>query len=105
MNNKPIFYFKIIINKFAFVKKNCNIVVNLSNTNMELTINIKEINKINFIIELMQSFDYIDILNKPNLSEFTKEQQLEIDRRLVKIENNESKFYSWNEVKKEIHSQ
>ncbi len=72
---------------------------------MEITINIKENNKINFILELMQSFDYIDILNKPDLSEFTTKQQLEIDRRLIKIENNESKLYSWNEIKKEIQPQ
>ena len=72
---------------------------------MELTINIKETNKINFILELMQSFDYIDILNKPDSLEFTTEQQLEIDIRLNKLENNESKLYSWNEVKNEINSQ
>ncbi len=72
---------------------------------MELTIDIKEANKVNFILELMQSFDYIDILNKPDLSEYTIEQQLEIDRRLLKLDNNESKFYSWHEVKQEVISE
>ena len=72
---------------------------------MELTIKIKEKNKIDFILELMQSFDYVDIMNKSNLSEFTTEQQLEIDRRIKKLENNESKLYSWDKVKNEIHAQ
>lgn len=63
---------------------------------MELTINIK---KINFILELLKSFDYVDILNN---SEFTPEQQLEIDRRLELLEKGESKLYSWDEVKNEI---
>lgn len=66
---------------------------------MELTINIKKEKKINFILELLKSFDYVDILNN---SEFTPEQQLEIDRRLELLEKGESKLYSWDEVKNEI---
>ena len=71
---------------------------------MELTINIKEKNKINFILELMQSFDYIDILNKTEDAMFSNEQQVEITRRLKKLKNGESKLYSWEEVKNEIQA-
>ena len=72
---------------------------------MELTINIKKSNKINFILELINSFEYIDIINKPDLMQFTTEQQVEIEKRLRKIENGESKLYSWEEVKTEILSE
>ncbi len=71
---------------------------------MELTINIREVSKINFILELMQSFDYIDVLNKSELSEFTQQQQLEIDQRLNKLEKGKSELHSWSEVKDEIYS-
>lgn len=71
---------------------------------MELTINIREKSKVNFILELMQSFNYIDILNKTEEQAFSAEQQVEINRRLSKLKNGESKLYSWEEVKTEIQA-
>ncbi|MBN2890676.1 MAG: addiction module protein [Bacteroidales bacterium] len=65
---------------------------------MQLTINIKEENKVNFILELIKSFDYIDILK----DDFTTEQKAEIDRRLDLIEKGETKLHSWDEIKNEI---
>lgn len=67
---------------------------------MQLTLNIKDENKVNFVLELIKSFDYIDIIQE----ELSPEQKKEIDRRLKLIENGETNFHSWEDVKKEINA-
>jgi hypothetical protein len=66
---------------------------------MKLTINIKEECKVNFILKLMQSFDFVEIIDNP---EFTPEQQLEKDRRLDMFQKEERKLDSWDEMKSQI---
>jgi len=68
---------------------------------MELLINIKEQSKMAFIIELLRSFDYIDIVNideeENAISEVHKRL---LDKRLKEIEVGKTTFRDWDDIKK-----
>lgn len=67
---------------------------------MELTINIKEHQKIPFFLEHHQEFDYVEILNiSEEESTFPKEHQKILEERLKKIESGETTFRSWDVIK------
>jgi len=67
---------------------------------MELTINIKEQQKIAFFIKLLEEFDYIEITDiKDDKSTISENHKILIDRRLNQIENGETSFQTWDIIK------
>lgn len=67
---------------------------------MELTINIKEQNKVAFLIHLLQEFDYVEIIDvKENESDIPEEHKKLLEKRLKRIENGETSFKSWDLIK------
>ncbi len=67
---------------------------------MELTINIKEQDKINFFLKLLQEFDYIEILDiKEDETEFLPEHKILLKERLKRIEQGKTSFKEWNVIK------
>ena len=67
---------------------------------MELTINIKEHQKIPFFLKHLKEFDYVEILNiREEESTFPKEHQKILEERLKKIESGETTFRSWDVIK------
>lgn len=68
---------------------------------MELTINIKEKNKIAAFLNLIKEIDYIEIVNvKDDLNELPSEHKDLLDKRLQRIEKGETTFKKWDLVKK-----
>ncbi len=67
---------------------------------MELTISIKEQAKIDFFMNLLGEFDYVEILNiKEHTDSFAEHKKL-LDARLDRIERGEGTFKSWDEIRK-----
>ena len=68
---------------------------------MELTINIKENSKMAFILELLSSFDYIDIIDTSEDEEsILEEHKRLIDERLKRIKDGTTTFRNWDDIKK-----
>ncbi len=67
---------------------------------MELTINIKEQKKIDFLISLLREFDYVEIIDiKENETIIHDEHRKLLDERLEKILNRKTSFKSWDLIK------
>jgi hypothetical protein len=67
---------------------------------MELTINIKEQQKISFFLKLLQEFDYIEIMDiKEDETPFSGEHKALLEERLKKIETGETSFRNWDTIK------
>lgn len=74
---------------------------------MQLQINITDESKAMFLIELLQSLDYVQIINElvsPMTdeainTELSNEQIAELDQRIEELESGKTKLYSWEEVK------
>ncbi len=68
---------------------------------MELTINIKEQDKIAAFINLLKEFSYIEIIDiKEDETPFLNEHKQLLKLRLEKIERGETSFKNWNTIKK-----
>jgi hypothetical protein len=68
---------------------------------MELTISIKEQSKIQFLLQLLKEFEYVEILGiKDDNSEFPIEHQELLEKRLKSIELGKTSFKSWDLIKK-----
>ncbi len=67
---------------------------------MELTINIKEQQKVAFFLKLLHEFSYIEIMDiKEDETPFPNEHKKLLESRLERIENNEATFKSWDLIK------
>lgn len=67
---------------------------------MELTINIKEQQKIAFFLNLLHEFNYIEIMDiKEDETPFPDEHKKLLESRLKRIKNNETSFKSWDLIK------
>ena len=74
---------------------------------MQLQINITDESKAMFLIELLQSLDYVQIIEdlaspiteQEINAEFSNEQITELDQRIAELESGKAKLYSWEEVK------
>jgi hypothetical protein len=68
---------------------------------MELTISITEQSKLSFILQLLQEFEYIEILNiKDENTEIPIEHKKLLDERLRRIKSGETTFKNWDLIKK-----
>lgn len=68
---------------------------------MELLINIKEQSKLAFILELLRSFDYIDIVNiNEEENAISEAHKRLLDKRLKEIEEGKTTFRDWEDIKK-----
>jgi hypothetical protein len=68
---------------------------------MELLINIKEQSKMAFILELLRSFDYIDIINIDEEENAISEAHKRLlDKRLKEIEEGKTTFKDWDDIRK-----
>ena len=68
---------------------------------MELTINIKEEDKVAAFINLLKEFNYIEIVDiKEDETPFLTEHKQLLKQRLDKIERGEVSFNSWDTIKK-----
>ncbi len=68
---------------------------------MELTINIKEQSKLAFLIQLLQEFEYVEIVDiKEDETVIPVEHQKLLEKRLKHIEKGETTFRSWDLIKK-----
>ncbi len=69
---------------------------------MELTINIKEHHKADFFIKLLKEFDFIEITNiKDDDILLPQEHKKILEKRLKQIDNDETNFRDWDEIKQE----
>lgn len=67
---------------------------------MELTISLKEENKLSFLVELLQEFDFIEILDiKENETVLYSEHKQLLSDRLKNIEEGTANFRSWDLIK------
>jgi hypothetical protein len=74
---------------------------------MQLQINITDESKAMFLIELLQSLDYVQIIDELTSpiteqeinAEFSNEQITELDQLIEEFESGKAKLYSWEEVK------
>ena len=72
---------------------------------MELTINIKEQNKIATFLNLINKIDYIEIVDvKEDSRELPIEHRNLLDKRLQRIENGEITFKNWDLIKKKYEN-
>jgi len=68
---------------------------------MELTVNIKEQNKIAAFLNLIKDIDYIEIVEvKEGSGDLSIEHRRLLDKRLQKIERGEATFRDWESLKK-----
>lgn len=68
---------------------------------MELTVNIKEQNKIAAFLNLINKIDYIEIVDvKEDSRELSIEHRDLLDKRLQRIEDGETTFKNWDLIKK-----
>jgi hypothetical protein len=67
---------------------------------MELTINIKEQSKLSFLLQLLQEFDYVEILEIKDDAGIPIEHLELLEKRLKQIENGETSFKRWDLIKK-----
>ena len=67
---------------------------------MELTINIKEQQKIAFFLNLLRELDFIEIMDiKEEETPFPKEHKELLEERLEMIANGKTTFRSWDKIK------
>lgn len=74
---------------------------------MQLQINITDESKAMFLIELLRSLDYVQIIEElvsPMIeeeinTELSNEQIAELDQIIEELESGKAKLYSWAEVK------
>lgn len=68
---------------------------------MELTININEQAKLAFIVELLHSFNYVEIVNitEEEKTPFPEEHKILLENRLKRIENGTTTFKSWDIIR------
>ncbi len=67
---------------------------------MEITINLKKPKKLEFIVELLQSFDYLEIIDlEKEETNFPMEHRDLLDKRLKRITDGESDFRKWESIK------
>lgn len=72
---------------------------------MELTVNIKEQNKIAGFLNFLKEMDYIEIINvKAESNELPEEHKELLDKRLERIEDNETTFKNWDLIKKKYEN-
>ena len=67
---------------------------------MELTVNIKEQNKLAAFLDLIKDIDYIEIIDVKEEGELPEEHRVLLDKRLHKTDNSESSFKNWDLLKK-----
>jgi Putative addiction module component len=72
---------------------------------MEVTINIKEQTKFAFLINLLEEFDYVEILDIKDDSEFPAEHKQLLEERLTRIKQGKTTFKSWSEIKKKYEKE
>jgi hypothetical protein len=67
---------------------------------MELIINIKEEQKAGFFLKLLQEFDFIEVTEiKEDGTVFPEEHKKLLEERLKRIENDETNFRAWDDIK------
>jgi len=67
---------------------------------MELTVSIKEQSKIAAFLKLINDIDYIEVVSiKEDNNELSEEHKHLLDQRLTRIENGETTFVAWEEIK------
>ena len=72
---------------------------------MELTINIKDRNKIAAFLNLLKEIDYIEIISvKDGVDKLPVEHKELLDKRLQRIINGETNFNNWDLIKKKYES-
>lgn len=72
---------------------------------MELTINIKEQQKIALFIKLLQGIDYVELINiKEDETPFSSEHKELLEKRLNRIENGVTKFKSLEIIKQKYNN-
>ncbi|MBN2892610.1 MAG: addiction module protein [Bacteroidales bacterium] len=68
---------------------------------MELTISVKEKQKADFLIKLLQELNFVEIIDfKEDDDIYPDEHKRIIQERLEKIAKGETTFKSWNDIKK-----
>ncbi len=68
---------------------------------MELTINIKNQEKMASFIDLIKDVEYLEIIDiKDDNIKIPIEHKKLLEKRLIKIQNNETSFKSWDDIKK-----
>ncbi len=69
---------------------------------MELTISIKEEQKLSFLVKLLQELDFIEILEIKDTDTLIPQEHIDLlVDRLKRIERNETSFRSWDLIKKQ----
>lgn len=71
---------------------------------MNLTVSIKDQNKIDAFLELIKEIDYIEFIDVKDEGNLLPEHRILLDARLNKIENGESTFKSWNQIKQKYEN-
>lgn len=67
---------------------------------MKLTVNIKEQSKVAAFLKLINDIDYIEVVSiKDDDIELSEEHKRLLDQRLRRIENGETTFLAWEEIK------
>ena len=68
---------------------------------MELTINIKNQEKMASFIDLIKDVEYLEIIDiKDDNIKIPVEHKNLLEKRLIKIQNNDTSFKSWDDIKK-----
>jgi hypothetical protein len=72
---------------------------------MQLTVNIKEQNKIATFLNLIKEIDYIEIIDvKEGPNDPPVEHRDLLDKRLQRIENGKTTFKNWDLIKKKYEN-
>jgi len=73
---------------------------------MELTISIKEQDKIAFFIKLLQEFKFVEIIDIKDFETIINHEHLDIlEQRLKRIENGEATFKRWDLIKQKYEKE
>ena len=67
---------------------------------MQLVIRINQHKKIDFFLNLLQEFDFVEVLEVKEETSISPQQKALLDSRLDRIERGEGTFKNWNEIKK-----
>lgn len=72
---------------------------------MELTINVKNQNKLEFLIKLLQEFDYVEIIDIKEDDVYIPAEHKELlAKRLEMIRKGETSFKSWDLIREKYAS-
>lgn len=68
---------------------------------MELTLRITDMQRLTFLIEVLQALQYVEIVSmkEDQNSEIPESHKKLLNERIERIENGQTTFRSWNEIK------